>query len=63
MISKNTKVKFNLKAIGLAKWYIETQDRMSKEDIIDALVNDDGYDLKDVESWINKNYDKIKGNE
>ena len=26
--------KFNLKAIKLAKWYIKTQDRLSKEDII-----------------------------
>jgi len=52
--------KFNLKAIGLARWYIKTQDRMSEEDIIDALVNDDGYDRNDVEGWMNNNYDKLK---
>ena len=52
--------KFNLKAIGLAKWYIKTQDRMSEEDIIDALVNDDGYNRNDVEGWMNNNYDKLK---
>ena len=55
-----TESKFNLKAIKLAKWYIETQDRLSKEDIIDRLINDEGYDRKDVESWMDKNYDELK---
>lgn len=53
------KNKFNLKAIRISKWYIETQERMSKKEIIKALVNEQNFRFIDVKKWIDNNYNTI----
>ncbi len=52
-------VRFGLKAVERIKWYIKTQN-LSKEGVIKAMVDDNGYDKKDVERWMNNNYDDVK---
>tara|TARA_R100001440_G_scaffold46725_2_gene66435 strand:+ start:8409 stop:8591 length:183 start_codon:yes stop_codon:yes gene_type:complete len=56
------KNKFNLKAIRISKWYIKTQERMSKKEIIKALVNEQNFRFIDVKKWIDNNYNTITKN-
>tara|TARA_R110002012_G_scaffold258656_2_gene439664 strand:- start:1080 stop:1265 length:186 start_codon:yes stop_codon:yes gene_type:complete len=56
------KNKFNLKAIRISKWYIKTQERMSKKEIIKALVNEQNFRFIDVKKWIDNNYNTITNN-
>ena len=56
---KRLKNKFNLKAIRISKWYIKTQERMSKKEIIKALVNEQNFRFIDVKKWMDNNYNTI----